>query len=294
VTPLLRALRPHQWAKNLFVAAPLLFGKTLTDPERALRTAAALALFCLVSGAVYLVNDLLDLEADRRHAKKRFRPLAAGDLSIRAARSAAAGLIPGALVGAWLLDPAVGAYAGGYLVLNLLYSLFLKRVAFVDVLCIAAGFLVRVLAGAAAARVPPSGWLLLCTGLLAAFLGYGKRAHELGTARDPTQRAVLSRYSARWLSLVLWTLAIATVAAYVAYTLADHTRRFFATDHLVFTSPFVAFGVGRFLWLVARRPEAESPTSEMLRDRPFRINLVLWVVVVTALIYGLPPVAPAR
>lgn len=292
---LVRALRPHQWAKNLFVAAPLLFGKALYERGPLLRVALAAGLFCLLSGAVYLVNDLLDLEADRAHPQKRLRPLASGALGVATARAAAALLIVGALGALWPLSPAVAACAGAYLVLNLAYSLLLKQVPFVDVLCIAAGFLLRVLAGANAAGVPPSAWLLVCTGLLAAFLGYGKRAHEIGAAGDRAlvQRAVLGRYPAGLLRGALYALGAATVGAYVAYTRAPHTLRFFHTGQLIFTAPFVAFGVGRFLWIVARRPDAESPTAEMLRDRPFLVNLVLWVVAVTAIIYGFPGPPPA-
>lgn len=293
--PLVRALRPHQWVKNLFVAAPLVFGKTLFERGPALRVCVAVGLFCLLCGAVYLVNDLLDLEADRVHPKKRLRPLAAGRLSVRTARTAAALLFAGALAGLWSLEPSVGAFASAYLVLNLAYSLALKRVPFVDVLCIAAGFLLRVLTGAYAANVPPSAWLLVCTGLLAAFLGYGKRAHEIGASGDRahSQRAVLGRYPVGLLKAALYGLGVATVIAYVLYTRAEHTLAYFGTGKLVWTSPFVAFGVWRFLWIVARRADAESPTAEMLRDGPFRVNLVLWVAMVTAIIYGLPPIPSA-
>jgi len=287
VIPLLSALRPHQWVKNLFLVAPLLFGKGLFSPDPLWRVAVAVALFSLLSGAVYLINDLLDLESDRAHPRKKSRPLASGALSVTTARTAAALLLLGALAGLWLLAPVVAACGGAYLLLNLAYSLALKRVPFVDVLCIAAGFLLRVLAGAYTAAVPPSGWLLLCTGLLAAFLGYGKRAHELGAAGDraEAQRAVLGRYPARLLRIALYTLGVATVGAYVWYTRAEHTLSFFGTGNLIYTAPFVAFGVFRFLWIVARRPDAESPTIEMLRDGPFRINLALWVIAVIFIIY---------
>ena len=287
---LIRALRPHQWVKNLFVAAPLVFGKALLLPEPALRVAAAVALFCLLSGAVYLINDLLDLEADRVHPKKCLRPLAHGDLGVGTARTTAALLLLGSIGCLWLLAPAVAACAGGYLLLNLAYSLQLKHAPFVDVLCIAAGFLLRVLAGAYAADVAPSVWLLSCTGLLAAFLGYGKRAHELGSSGDraSAQRAVLGRYPAGILRAALYALGVATVATYVAYTQAAHTLAYFGTNKLIYTAPFVAFGVWRFLWIARRRTDAESPTAEMLRDRLFRANLVLWAIVSCAIIYGPP------
>ncbi len=286
--PLFRALRPHQWVKNLFVGAPLLFSKNLFDAALAGRAAAAVALFCLVSSSVYLLNDVLDLDADRAHPKKRGRAIASGALSVADARLAAALFIVGALSAGAALGAPFVATLGGYLVLNLAYSLALKHMPFIDVLCIAGGFLLRVRGGAFAIDVPASSFLLLCTGLLAAFLGYGKRAHELRAAgaRAGEQRRVLGRYRERPLWIALWALGVATVAAYAAYTRASHTLAYFGTGALVYTAPLVALGVARFLWLVARRPDAESPTAEMLRDRWFVATLALWIVAVSVVIYA--------
>jgi 4-hydroxybenzoate polyprenyltransferase len=286
---LVQSLRPHQWVmKNLFVVAPLLFSKHLLHHPQVLRTALAFLLFSLLSGAVYIVNDIFDLEKDQAHPKKRLRPIASGRLPLGVARSTAAVLIIVSLGLALLLQLPFFACAAGYLVLNLAYSLSLKHVPFVDVLSVAGGFLLRVVAGAFAIAVPPSPWLLICTFGLACFLGFGKRAHELASAgeRAVEQRAVLSRYRLSHLRVILWLLAAATCAAYVLYTVAPHTREFFGTSHLLYTTPFAIFGVVRFLTLVSKA-RADSPTEEILRDIPFMANFILWGVAVVAVIYFL-------
>ncbi len=284
---LVRAMRPRQWVKNLFVGAPLLFGKVLKDPSLALRAAAAIAIFCLVSSAVYLWNDLIDLEKDRAHPRKRLRPIASGALPRKTAKAAGAGLAVGGLALALLLDWRYAVVVAAYLAQNLAYSLVLKRLAYVDVLVIASGFLLRVVAGALAIDVHASRWLLLCTALLACFLGFGKRAHELATsgARGAEQRAVLSSYHPSLLRALLYGNGLATVIAYTGYTLAEHTREFFHTTNMVYTVPFVLVGVTRYLSLVGSRPKAESPTEEMLRDPLFLVNLVVAVGAWVAIIY---------
>jgi 4-hydroxybenzoate polyprenyltransferase len=286
---LLKSLRPHQWVKNLFVAAPLLFSKHLLSLDHSLRTLLAFALFSLLSGSVYLVNDLFDIEKDRAHPKKCQRPIPSGRLPVGMARSAAATLILVSLGLSFFLGLPFFACTAGYLILNLAYSLSLKHVPFLDVLCIASGFLLRVVAGALVIGVPASPWLLVCTFVLAAYLGFGKRAHELTSAgaRASEQRAVLSRYRLAHLRVILWTLAAATVAAYVTYTVSPHVREFFGTNKLLYTSPFAAFGVVRFLILVSKKATAESPTDEMLRDVPFMANLGLFAVAITLIIYFL-------
>ena len=281
------ALRPHQWMKNLFVGAPLLFAKSLFAPAEALRAAAAVGIFCLIASAVYLWNDLVDLDKDRTHPRKRRRPIAAGELPVPMARALAASLASLGLAFAWMLRGPFALAAGGYLGLNVAYSLRLKHVPYLDVLAIAAGFLLRVLAGALAIEVHASPYLLLCTGLLASFAGFGKRAHELASAgeRGASQRAVLALYRPGHLRVALYVAGAATVAAYVAYTLSEHTRTFFHTTKMVWTVPAVLLGMGRFLVLVSQRPRAESPTEELLRDPLFMANLALWVTAVIGIIY---------
>ena len=287
---ILKTLRPHQWVKNLFVAAPLVFAKHLVDAEYVLRAVVATLAFCALSGAVYAFNDVRDAEADRAHPTKRHRPVASGALSRRAALTVAALLAAGALGVALWLGPWFAVFAGAYLAVNTTYSLGLKQVAFVDVALIAGGFLLRVLGGAAAIDVPASRWLLLCTGLLAAFLGLGKRAHELAAAerggRDArATRAALAGYSAPVVRTAMVVLGLATTAAYVLYTLDAHTVAFFGTRHLVWTAPFCAIGVARFAQLALGRGGEDSPTEAMLRDWVFVLNLALWGAAVLSVIY---------
>ena len=285
--PLVKAARPHQWVKNLFVAAPLVFARRMYDPDSVVRTLIAFACFCLLSTAVYLLNDVVDVEKDRAHPVKRFRPVASGALGVGAARTAAAlSAFASLAVGLWL-SPAFAAVGAGYLLLNVAYSFALKRVAFVDVGCIALGFLLRVLGGAFAIPVPPSGWLLICTVLLAALLGFGKRSHELRVAgeRGGVQRAVLEAYPPRVLKALLYILAILTVVTYAAYTQSPHALEFFGTRSLLFTVPFVAFGIFRFLRITATQGDAESPTDAMLKNRMFLLNLVLYATAIVVIIY---------
>ncbi len=283
---LIEACRPRQWVKNLFVAAPLVFAKRLTDPHTALRALAAVAIFCAVSSAVYLWNDLVDVEKDRVHPHKKNRPIAAGRLSTGMARIAAATLAAGSLALAWLLDWRFACCVLAYLANNVAYSLFVKRVVYLDVLSIAFGFLVRVAAGAFAVDVQASGYLFLCTGLLATYLGFGKRAHELAVAgeRAGEQRAVLRAYRPSVLRGALYATAAATFVCYVLYTRAEHTVRFFGTTHMLWTAPFAAFGLLRF-FVLAQSPKGESPTEEILKDAPFMLNLLTWAAAITLIIY---------
>ena len=290
IGPILRTLRPHQWVKNLFVAAPLVFAKHLLDAAYVLQTIVAVAAFCALSGAVYAFNDVRDVEADRAHPTKRRRPVASGALREGTALAVAIGLAGGALAVCAALSPGCAAFAATYLAVNLAYSLRLKQVAYVDVALIGAGFLLRVLAGAAAIDVPASRWLLVCTALLAVFLGLGKRAHELAAAARggraaATTRAALAGYRAPAVRALMILLGLATTLAYLLYTQDAHTVAFFGTDDLFWTAPFCAIGVARFAQLALARGGDESPTEAMLRDPPFLANLAAWAIAVSATIY---------
>jgi len=287
---LVRTMRPRQWVKNVFVAAPLVFARRLDDPTYLLRSALAVLAFCALSGAVYAFNDVRDVEADRQHATKRYRPLAAGEVSERAALVWAALLAGGALAGCFVLSWELGVIAALYLVQNLAYSLGLKAIAFLDIGLIASGFLLRVLAGATAIAVPASRWLLVCTALLALLLGLGKRGHELVWAarsqRVHTTRAALAGYSIEVVRVAIIALAVLTCAAFVAYTQAPHTIEFFGTSHLLYVAPFVALGVIRFLTLALWRAGDDSPTDAMLRDPWFLLDLAGATAVTLYVIYG--------
>lgn len=288
VRGLVRTMRPQQWVKNLFVLAPVVYAQELFDLPKVLGALGGFACFCLLASSVYVLNDIVDVEADRAHPVKRNRPIASGEVSVAAARVAMVVLAVLALTGGWLLSPLFLAAALAYVVNNIAYSFGLKRVAYLDVLSIAAGFELRVLAGAYAADVPPSAYLLVVTFLLATFLGLGKRMHELvqqERSGSSSSRAVLQQYSKSLVAVLLWITGGATVGAYVIYTLDPQTRAHFGTDLLVFTSVFALVGVLRFVHLVRNRPDAESPTEEMLRDPPFLITGMLGVVALLAIIY---------
>ncbi len=303
VRSLIRTLRPHQWVKNLFVLAPMFFHKdvfTVTasgDPALNLHVSGlaigATAVFCLLAGAVYTINDLVDAEADRIHPVKRYRPIASGAVPEPVARAMALGLVLVSLGMAFLIDARFFGVAVLYFVKDLLYSFKLKKVPFVDVALIALGFVLRVWAGGIATHVRVSGYMLACTALLALFLGFGKRRHELASENATRQRAVLEAYSPASLNIALALTGGATIVTYIAYTLDPSTEAFFSSTHLWLTAPFTVFGIVRFLVLVSGRAgrgtKAESPTQEMLRDVPFVLNLVLWVIVVVAIVYRLKP-----
>ena len=282
---LVKAMRPHQWVKNLFVVAPLVFAKGLDDAHLVTRSAFAFGLFSLAASSIYLLNDLADVEADRAHPVKRKRPIASGALPVGAARAATAGLATVACAGALALDVWVFAAIAAYLVLQVAYTYGLKRVPYVDVLCIAAGFELRVLAGTFALDLPPTVYLLVITFLLSAFLGFGKRMHELQEPSAEKTRKVLSKYSPTTLTVLLQLTALATTGTYVVYTLDPGTRAFFGTDYLAATIVFTEFGVIRFMDLVRNHADADSPTEQMLKDWPFLLNLVLWAVAVVVVIY---------
>lgn len=306
VKGLIKTIRPHQWVKNLFVMAPMFFHKDLFgttaagDPTLNLKVAGkaflATAVFCLLAGAVYTINDLVDVEADRVHPVKRERPIASGAVPEGFAKVFAAFLVIASLSFAFLeVNWAFAAVAALYFVENIAYSFKLKKVAFLDVGLIAFGFVLRVVAGGLATDTKVSWYMLACTALLALFLGFGKRRHELEGEHAGKQRAALEAYSKTSLTAALAVTGLATAATYFAYTLDRDTEAFFQSDKLWLTVPFTVFGIVRFLFLVSGRAgrgrKAESPTQEMLSDVPFVLNLVLWVVAIVAIIYRLRPAA---
>lgn len=289
IAGILKAMRPHQWVKNGFVVAPLVFAKGLGDVDLMARSVAAFLCFSFVASSIYVMNDLADVEADRAHPKKRNRPIASGQVSERTAKTLTAVLATLALVGSAFLGWQAAATIAGYFVLQVAYTFKLKKVPYVDVLCIATGFELRVLCGSFALGVEPSIYLLVVTLLLSLFLGFGKRVHELrqaetGEAREK-QRLALTRYDEKTLIVLLQGTALATTGTYVVYTLDEDTRAFFGTDYLAATIVFTEFGVLRFLDLVRNKSDADSPTEQMLKDWPFILNLVFWAVAVVAVIY---------
>jgi 4-hydroxybenzoate polyprenyltransferase len=286
---LLVSLRPHQWTKNLVVLAALAFSKHLFDGDAVVRAGMAFATFCGLSGAVYLVNDLVDLERDRLHPSKRHRPIASGALPVATARAAAASLVALGLLAAWGLGPGFFACALSYLALNLAYSFALKDVVILDVLAIAIGFVVRAVAGALAIQVVFSDWLLVCTILLALFLALAKRRHELATLENAVgHRQALAEYTPYLLDQMIGVVTASCLTAYAFYTLAPETVEKYRTERLALTIPFVIYGIFRYLYLVHRKEQGGSPSDVLLTDRPLLAAVALWAAAVVLIVYTAP------
>jgi 4-hydroxybenzoate polyprenyltransferase len=285
--PLLRTWRPIQWTKNLFVLAPAVFAGALEEPERAARAGIAFVAFCALSSCVYLLNDLVDRERDRLHPVKRHRPLAAGTLTPPVAAASAGLLLAGGCVAAAWLSAQFLWLAAVYLTLNLLYSLALKHLVIVDVMAVALGYVLRVMAGGEAVAAPVSDWLLLCTVFLALFLVVSKRRHELVSLADNAagQRRVLSSYSPTFLDQMINVVTASTLLSYALYTTAPETEAKFGGRGLVYTIPFALFGIFRYLYLTYQVEDARNPTETMLRDAPFLLNLLLWGLAVVGIVY---------
>jgi 4-hydroxybenzoate polyprenyltransferase len=285
---LLQALRPAQWTKNLFVLAPAVFAHRLTEAGLLGRAGAAFLAFCAAASAIYLFNDLRDREEDRHHPTKRHRPIASGVIPPRLAGLVSAGLLLGALATGSLLGLRFTSFLSIYLLLNLLYTLRLKHIVILDVMSIAAGFVLRVAAGAAVIEVEISDWLFLTTTFVSLFLAFSKRRHELLllSQNATQQRKVLAHYSPLFLDQMINVTTASTVLCYALYVSDPQTQARLGTRYLVVTLPFVLFGVFRFLYLLYQRPGGHNPTEAILFDAPFLINGLLWAVLVLLLIYA--------
>ena len=290
--PLVIALRPNQWVKNAIVLAAYFFARWDSTQHASVAGGAALArvllaavLFCAVSSGIYLINDLRDVESDCAHPVKSRRPIAAGRVSAAAAWTAAAVLLAFGLAGAWLVAPAFGQLAGGYVALQLAYTFWLKRVALLDVFMISAGFVLRAIGGAVAIDVRISPWLLLCTFLLALFLGLCKRRHEKRLLDDVDareHRPALAGYDERLLDILIGIAGASTVVAYALYTLSTETVARFGTARLGLTIPIVVFGIFRYLDLVYRREEGGRPEKVLLTDRVLLATVALYALAALA------------
>ncbi len=270
--------RPPQWIKNFFVLAPLLFSGRGMEIEEIARAGGAFAMFCLLASAIYLWNDAADAPQDRAHPTKRERPIAAGRIAPGRAVAAGCVLMLAAVSLGWLISPALGGLAIGYFALNILYTLKLKEMVLLDVFSIAAFFLLRLLAGCVAIAVKPSVWLLLCGGLLALYLGFTKRRHELTLlgAGSAEHRSVLSHYSVAFLDQMSGVLLSVTVVSYIMYTVTSETARQIGDETLAYSTAFVLYGVFRYLYVVHQR-NGGSPTKTLLTDRALIATVLLWV-----------------
>jgi 4-hydroxybenzoate polyprenyltransferase len=289
-TNLLLSLRPNQWTKNFLVFAGLIFSeqRKLRDPSAVADACLAFAIFCLLSGAIYLINDVRDRDADRLHPRKSTRPIASGAIAPGLAIGFAALLMTVALAGAFAINRPFGLVSITYAVLLGLYSLSLKHMVILDVLTLALGFVLRAVAGAVAIAVPPSNWLLLVTLLLALFIALSKRRAELVALADGAHahRPSLAEYSPHLLDQMISVVTASTLLAYAFYTMSPDTVQKFGTEHLIYTVPFPLYGIFRYLYLVHRREGGGNPSEMLLTDRPLLVCVALWVLMVVLVLYG--------
>lgn len=284
---LIRTMRPEQWTKNFLLFAGIIFAHHLFHVEPLLKTLGAFALFCLLSSAIYIINDIRDVEQDKAHPLKSKRPIAAGELSIPFARVAAGLIGGGTLLLAFVLNVNFGYVALLYFFLLFAYSLYLKHIVILDVLTIAIGFVLRAIAGVVVIGVEFSSWLLLCTILLALFIGLSKRRHELVLLGNNanSHRKILEEYSPRLLDQMISVVTASTLMAYALYTMAPETKDKFGTSYMILTIPFVIYGIFRYLYLVHQKEEGGSPTAILINDKPSLFNVLLWILVSVLIIY---------
>jgi 4-hydroxybenzoate polyprenyltransferase len=280
-------MRPHQWVKNLFVMAPLLFGKKLGDASAIGQALLACLSFCLMSGSLYILNDVADASADRAHPEKRFRPVASGALPVGAALLGSVVLWAASFLVAGRLGLQFIALAATYCALMLGYCFFFKRAIVLDAMIIASGFVLRVAGGAIAVDVEPTHWLVVCAFLLALYLAFAKRRQELlllsGDAAE--HRCVFDQYTVPYLEQVNTILIGATVVCYALYTLAPETVARFGTDKLIYGTVFVIYGLLRYLALIQKPANGGDPSRLLVRDKPLLIAILGWVIYNTLVIY---------
>ncbi len=283
----LLSMRPEQWIKNLFVFIPLLFSKNLFSIVKDVQALAGFIIFCTITGCTYIINDLTDLEKDKLHPVKSQRPLPSGRLSKETAGIVAVFLCCAGFSLAFLINAFFGVIVLVYFLLNIGYSIYLKDIVIIDVITIAAGFVLRVVGGAVIISVTASQWLILCTILLSLFLGFSKRRHELilleSTAMN--HRRVLEHYSPYFLDQMISVVTASTLICYALYTMSKETVEKLGTSKLIYTIPFVLYGIFRYLYLVHQKEKGGSPTEVMLTDKPMIINVMLWIITSVIFIY---------
>ena len=280
-------LRPKQWIKNGALFAPLLFSQNLLNWPLLIKTLEAFCLFCLLTGSVYVLNDLKDLKEDRRHPIKRNRPLASGRVNPITAGVIAFILLVISLLGGWVISIPLMKIMGAYLLLQVGYTLYLKHLVILDIFSIAAGFVLRVVAGGFAIGVLLSQWLLICTMLLSLFLAMAKRRHELVFLKEDAanHRGILKEYSPYLLDQMMGVVTATTVMSYALYTISEETITKFHTPNLIFTLPFVLYGIFRYLYLVHQKVEGGRPEEILLTDRPLLLAVLGWTITVLVVIY---------
>jgi 4-hydroxybenzoate polyprenyltransferase len=284
---LLVSLRPEQWTKNLIVFAAALFGGQLTHSAALAAAGATFAIFCALSGGVYLFNDVADRDTDQRHPLKRKRPIASGELSPGLAMTVGAALGVSAIAAATAITPVLGLVAAAYFALLLAYSLLLKHMVIIDALTISGGFVLRASAGAVAVGVPISHWLLVCTTLLALFLSFSKRRHELTLLAEGAtdHRRILHEYSPYLLDQMISVVTASTLVCYALYATSAETAQRLGSTRLGLTIPFVLYGIFRYLYLVHQRRAGGSPAELLVTDGPLLACVALWSLAVAVILY---------
>lgn len=284
---ILKSMRPSQWVKNLVVFAGLVFSQNLFVASDLVKSCITFCVFCLVTGAVYTFNDIIDRDADSRHPWKRLRPIASGQLKVGVASSAAAVCCGAGLAIAFALHTGLGLLVSGYVVLNICYSMWLKRVPIIDLFPIPIGFVIRAAAGGEVLDVTISSWLIVCTFFLALFLATGKRRGELLCQENNpgSHRDTLKHYTVQLLDHMITVVATATLIAYALYTASADVQAKLGTQHLFFTIPFVVYGIFRYMYLVHGKGRGECPTRALLTDRALQADVVLWGIAVLIILY---------
>jgi len=291
ITALIKTMRPRQWTKNAFVLAAIVFDKqlSLSNPAPLVRTLVGFILFCFLSSAVYIINDIVDVQADRQHPRKRNRPIASGKLSFPAAITAAVALLLFTFPVAYLLSPSFFLISAAYFLLNIAYSNWLKHIPLIDVLLIALFFVLRVGAGVSIIHVERfSPWLYVVTTLFALYIGFGKRRAELALLDNDAQshRRVLDGYNIPLLDQLITIVSSSTILAYSLYTFSATNLP--ANHTMMLTIPFVLYGIFRYLFLIQIKQEGGAPEELLLLDRPLQATIFLWGISIILIIYVLP------
>jgi len=283
----LLSLRPKHWIKNLFIFLPLIFGSKLFIFPDNLRAVIAFFIFSLIASATYLINDVIDYAKDKIHPTKQLRPLASGKISKAKVIGTACILAVPSFVAAFMLDVDFGWIVTIYFLLNIIYAKILKEAVIIDIFCIAVFFLLRVIAGCAIADTEISHWIIAMTMLLALFLGFNKRRGELITLKDKAgdHRIVLTKYNTYFIDQMIGVITSSIVIVYMLYTIDTRTVREFGSNHLMYSIPFVYYGIFRYLYLVHKVNSDGEPTRILFSDRNMRLNLALWIIACISVIY---------
>jgi len=287
LSPYLRLLRPHQWVKNGFVLAPLIFAGKLLHYQSMVLEFSAFVVFCLASSGVYAFNDIFDREKDRNHPIKKSRPVAAGEISVLKASIIGTALFVISILGAGTIGRTFLLWTVFYLLLQFGYNLAFRNIVILDILAIAMGFVIRAVAGSLAISVVISPWLILCSLLIALFLGFAKRRQEIVLLGDAAaqHRAILKEYSVPLLDQLIGIVTAATIVSYAIYTLTPDVTQRLGSKYMILTLPFVLYGIFRYLYLVHVHEKGGSPTKDLLTDPPLLLSILLWTVTSVSLIY---------